>query len=35
MDGAQTSCCIRNYLSTRRKPGLMAHEALRLLFQSS
>ena len=34
MDGAQTSCRIRNYLSTCREQGLMAYEALRLLFQS-
>jgi transposase len=33
MDGAQTFCRIRSYVSTCRKQGLTASEALRLLFQ--
>jgi len=34
MDGAKTFCRIRSYISTCRKQGLTASEALRLLFQS-
>jgi len=33
MDGAKTFCRIRSYISTCRKQGLTASEALRLLFQ--
>ena len=33
MDGAQIFCRIRCYVSTCRKQGLTASEALRLLFQ--
>lgn len=33
MDGAKTFCRIRSYLSTCRKQGVTASEALRLLFQ--
>lgn len=35
MDGAKTFCRIRSYLSTCRKQGVTASEALRLLFQGS
>ena len=33
MDGAKTFCRIRSYLSTCRKQGVTASDALRLLFQ--
>jgi transposase len=33
IDGAKTFCRIRSYISTSRKQGLTASEALRLLFQ--
>jgi transposase len=35
MDGAKTFCRIRSYLSTCRKHGVTASEALRLLFHGS
>jgi len=35
MDGAKTFCRIRSYLSTCRKQGVTASDALRLLFQGS
>jgi transposase len=35
MDGAKIFCRIRSYLSTCRKQGVAASEALRLLFQGS
>ena len=33
MDGAKTFCRIRSYITTCRKQGVTASEALRLLFQ--
>jgi transposase len=33
MEGAKTFCRVRSYLSTCRKHGMTATEALRLLFQ--
>jgi transposase len=33
MEGAETFCRIRSYITTCRKQGITASEALRLLFQ--